>query len=76
MEWDPRPECADVEAPEIRDAMPPGPDYLCNTYFDALINTCDLQPGQDKHGGVIYAGCVVWAWKAADACSVGWASCS
>ena len=61
--WDPRRECANVFAPEISDALPSGPDYACNTYFDALTNTCDAGPGEDKNGGVMYANCVIWSWQ-------------
>ena len=69
MIWDPRPECADVPAPEIRDALPRGPDYWCNVYFDAITNTCDAGPGQDKNGGSMYAQCVIWSWDAWDGCT-------
>ena len=64
MGWDPRPECASVKPPDLRDAEPVGPDYWCNVYFDALINTCDAGPGLDKSGGVMYAQCVIWSWEA------------
>lgn len=69
MIWDPRPECADVAAPTIRDSMPTGPDYWCNQYFDAITNGCDSQDGQDKKGGTMYAQCVVWSWDAFDGCT-------
>ena len=69
MMWDPRPECANVPAPEIRDAVPIGPDYWCNTYFDAITNTCDAAPGQDKNGGIMYAQCVIWSWEAFNGCT-------
>ncbi|KAL9099853.1 MAG: hypothetical protein Q9163_004701 [Psora crenata] len=73
MVWDPRPECANVPAPEIRDAVPTGPDYWCNTYFDAVTNNCDAAPGQDKKGGTMYAQCVIWAWEAFNGCTGKWA---
>ena len=69
MIWDPRPECANVPAPEIRDSVPTGPDYWCNTYFDVLTNTCDSAPGQDKDGGTLYTQCVIWSWEAFDGCT-------
>ena len=69
MVWDPRPECANIPAPEIRDAVPTGPDYWCQVYFDAITNSCDAGAGEDKHGGIMYADCVIWAWEAFDGCS-------
>ena len=69
MLWDPRPECANIPAPEVRDAVPKGPDYWCQVYFDAITNTCDAAPGENKNGGIMYAECVIWAWEAFDGCS-------
>lgn len=69
MTWDPRPECADDPAPVLKDSEPTGPDYWCNVYFDAITNTCDSGPGQDKNGGTLYSDCVIYAWEAFDACT-------
>ena len=69
MVWDPRPECANIAAPQILDTIHTGPDYLCNTYFDAITNTCDSGPGEDKNGGTMYAQCVIWSWQAWNGCT-------
>ncbi|KAL9137363.1 MAG: hypothetical protein Q9175_001435 [Cornicularia normoerica] len=69
MVWDPRPECANIPAPEIRNAVPKGPGYWRQVYFDAITNRCDAGPGEDKHGGIMYAECVIWAWETYDGCS-------
>jgi hypothetical protein len=69
MVWDPRPECANVPAPVIRDAVPMGPDGWCAANFDALTNTCDPWDVQNRNGGTLYAGCVIWSWEAFDGCT-------
>lgn len=63
--WEPRPVCA----PDIKDAVPTGPDHQYNVYFDISTNTCDARPDQDRNRGTMYAQCVSWSWEVVDGCT-------